>query len=65
MICGEAVNDTQVVPQGLLVFLGAQHGSDLHEAWPGLGRILLTEEEVVGAHLTGDLEVLLLSQLDD
>ena len=65
MICSEAVNDTQVVPQGLLVSLGTQHGPDLHKARPGLDRILLTQEEVVRAHLACHLETLLFGQLDN
>lgn len=65
VVCGEAVDDVQVLPQGLHVLVCSQHGTDLRSSFADLPHVFLTQEEVMRCHLTGDLDALLLCCSDD
>lgn len=64
MVSGKAVNDIQVLPEGIHVLPRAQHGAYLHFAQPKCVYIILTQEEVVGGHLTCHLDAFLFSSSD-
>lgn len=61
----EAVNDVHVFPEGLHVLPGSQHGAYLRPAVPDVRHVLLTQEEVMGRHLTRHLDAFLLGHPDD
>ena len=65
VVCGEAVDDVQVLPQRLHVLECSQHGSDLRSSFADLPNVFLTQEEVMRCHLAGDLDALLLCCSDD
>ena len=54
MVGGEAVNHVQVLPEGVLVYLGAQYRADFGKASTDVGDVVLGEEEVVRGNLAGD-----------
>lgn len=65
VVCGEAVDDVQVLPQSLHVLARPQHGSDLRSPVTDLLHVVLAQEEVMGRHLACDLDALLLRRSDD
>ena len=65
MISSKAVNDVDVVPQGMLVLLGYQVRPDVRLPPPNALLVLSTQEQVVGSHLACHREALLLGCLDD
>lgn len=65
MVCSKAVNGVQVFPKGLHVFASAQHGAHLTPTFPNTPEVFLAEKEVMGSHLTGHLNALLLCCFDD
>lgn len=65
MIGGEAVYNVQVVPQGLHVLSGPQHGTHLPLLVPQPVKVVQTEEQVMRRHLAGNLDAFLLGSLND
>ena len=64
VVGSKAVDDIQVLPECHLVFLRAEPWSHLRPSLPDPGDVLVTEEEVVGTHLAGHVDTLLLGNAD-
>lgn len=65
MVCGEAVDNVQVLPQRIHVLPGAQHGSHLRSPIADLRQVVVAQEQVVRCHLARHLDALLLGGPDD
>ena len=64
VISSKAVDDVHVLPESVLVVLGAEYWPHLCPALPNVWDVILTEEEMVGGHLTGYRQTILLSNTD-
>lgn len=65
VVSGEAVDDVQVLPKRLHVLTRAQHGPHLRSPAADFHHIILTQEEVMGRHLTRHLDAFQLRCSDD
>ena len=64
MVSGKAVDDVDVIPEGVLVVTATQSRAYLTPPTANARDIVLAEEEVVGTHFTRDLQTPLLGKTD-
>ena len=65
VIGGKAVNDVQVLPESILVLLGAENRSHLRSSLADPRDVILTKEQVMWTHFARDGQTFLLCHTDD